>query len=144
MGYGTNAYAAALQPDGRLVMAGIVRPSGTTYPTAIALVRFLQSAPQIGSLTASPNPVTSGAGVTLTASGIADDNPSATVANVEFDYFDPSGNKVALGTGTQITPGVWALSFNLLLPPGTYTLYARASDNYGAIGDPTALSLQVT
>ena len=70
-------------------------------------------------------------------------NPDSTVASVEFYYFDGTGVKHLLGTATETSPGVWTLTFTVSLPPGTYTLYAHATDSYGANGDPVSLSLDV-
>jgi hypothetical protein len=81
--------------------------------------------------------------VTLTAANIADANPGSTIAQVTFYYFDSGGNKVTLGTGTQTSPGVWALNFTVSLASGTYTLYAQAEDSYGVFGDPFAVPLAV-
>jgi uncharacterized delta-60 repeat protein len=142
-GTGTDLQAMALQPDGRVVLAGYVRPSGNTYPTDVALVRFLASAPQVGAFAASAYTVTSGSSVTLTASSISDANPGATVAQVAFYYVDSSGNQQLLGYGTQSSPGVWTFTFTVNLAPGTYTLYAQATDSFGALGDPVALTLTV-
>jgi hypothetical protein len=133
----------ALEPDGRVVLAGIARPSGTTYPTDVALARFLASAPQVGSFTASPNPVLSGSSLTLTASNITDGNPNSTVTQVAFYYIDGSGTQQLLGYGTQTSPGVWTFTFTVNLAPGTYTLAAQATDSFGAIGDPFAIALTV-
>jgi hypothetical protein len=75
----------ALEPDGRVVLAGQVSPNGTTYPMDVALCRFLPSAPQIGSLTANGSAgsatVASGSTVTLAASNITDANPGGDVAD---------------------------------------------------------------
>jgi hypothetical protein len=141
IGVSSSPQAMVIQPDGKALIAGYVSLDGTS--DVVFVVRFLATGPQVGSFAAAPNPVASGASETLTASGITDGNAGATVTKVEFYYFDPSGNKVTLGTGTQTGPGAWALAFTMSLPPGTYTLYARATDNYGAVGDPISLSLQV-
>ncbi len=142
-GYGTDVNAMALQPDGRVLLAGYARPNGTTYPTDVALVRFLASAPQIGSFTATPNPVPAGGSTTLTASGLTDQNPSATVTQVAF-YIMIDGSPVLLGNGTLQTDGSWAYVFNTAgRAPGTYTLYAQATDNYGVVGNPVALTLTI-
>jgi uncharacterized delta-60 repeat protein len=154
-GYGTGGWATAqvppsggpnamaLEPDGRLLLAGgdILNPS--SGPTDVALVRFLGSAPQVGSFTASPNPVTSGSSITLTASGITDGNPNSTVTQVAFYYIDNTGTKQVLGYGTSDGLGHWTLSITISLPPGSYTLYAQAEDSYGVFGDPFALALTV-
>jgi len=145
VGYGSsgNASALALEPDGRLVLAGYARPTANTNPTDVALVRFLSSAPQIGSFTANPNPASAGSSATLSASNISDGNPNSTITQVTFYYFDANGNKVVLGTGTQDSSGNWVLNVTINLPSGTYTLYAQAQDNYGVLGDPAALTLTV-
>lgn len=136
--------AIALQPDGRLLLAGYAKPT-STGPTEVALVRFLSSAPQIGSFTANPNPATSGSSVTLTASNLTDGNPNSTIAQVTFYYFDSNNNQVTLGAGTQ-TNGVWTLtSMNAFgLTAGSYTLYAQAEDSYGVFGDLFASTFQVS
>jgi hypothetical protein len=99
--------------------------------------------PQIGSVTASPNPLATGSSLTLTASNISDEIPSATITQVTFYYFDGSGTKQVLGYGTQNSPGVWTLTFTVSLTSGTYTVYAQAEDNYGVSGDPLGLTLTV-
>src|SRR5262249_52466468 len=108
-----------------------------------AVARYLPSEPEIGSFTASRDPVTSGSTLTLTASNITDGNAGATITQVSFYYFEGTGNKVTLGTGTQTSPGVWTLNFTVNLSAGTYTIYAQAEDSYGVFGDPFALSLTV-
>ncbi len=152
-GYGTGgwasatvagpAHALALEPDGRLVLAGAAERAVVNPPTDVVLVRFLASAPQIGSFTANPNPVTSGSSTTLTASNITDGNPNSTITQVTFYYFDANGNKVILGYGASDGLGDWILNFTVNLASGTYTLYAQAQDNYGVLGDPDALTLTV-
>jgi hypothetical protein len=99
--------------------------------------------PQIGSFTASPNPVTAGSSLTLSASNISDGNPSATITQVSFYYFDSSGAKHVLGNGTQTSTGVWTLTVKVSLAPGTYTLDAQAEDSSGLFSDPAALTLTV-
>ncbi|HZU39167.1 MAG TPA: hypothetical protein VFA18_24790 [Gemmataceae bacterium] len=143
VGSGSEPAVMAIQPDGRLLLAGHVRPTGNPYPMDVALVRFLGAAAVIGSFTANPNPVASGSNVTLTASNISDGNPNSTITQVSFCYLDANGNPVVLGTGTEDSSGNWALTLAINLPPGTYTLYAQAKDNYGALGNIAALTLQV-
>jgi uncharacterized delta-60 repeat protein len=125
--------AAAIQANGDVVVVGI------DYLVA----RFLPSAPEIGSFTANPNPVTSGSSTTLTASNISDANPGVTITQVAFYYLDSSGTKQVLGYGTQSSPGVWTLTFTVNLAPGSYTLFAQATDSNGILGDPFALALTV-
>jgi uncharacterized delta-60 repeat protein len=141
-GFNVNAdkVDVALEPDGRIVVVGTA-----PFGTSIALARFLAAGPQIGSFTASPNPVAVGSTLTLTVlnSNITDANPNSTTTQVEFYYYDAGGNKVSLGTVTQSSGGAWSLTFTVTLPPGTYTLFAQAEDNYGVFGDAVALTLQV-
>ncbi len=135
--------ALALQPDGRVLLAGYARPTPNTVPTDVALVRFLASAPQIGSFTANPNPVTSGSTTTLAASSITDANPSATVAQVAF-YIMIDGSGVLLGNGTHNSDGSWSYAFDTTgYAPGTYTLGAQATDSYTALGNPVSLTLTI-
>jgi hypothetical protein len=109
----------------------------------VALVRLLPSEPEIGSFTANPNPVASGSNVTLTASNISDGNPNSTVTQVTFYYYDLNGNKIVLGNGTSDGLGDGSLTFTVNLAAGSYTLYAQAEDNYGVLGDPDTLTLNV-
>src|SRR5262249_25106599 len=92
----------ALEPDGRIVVAGFYE--GTT--SEVVLARFLATGPQIGSLTASP---AAGGDITLTVSDITDGNPGAIVAQVSFYCFDPGGNKVSLGVGIPDGSGAWSV-----------------------------------
>jgi uncharacterized delta-60 repeat protein len=128
----------ALEPDGRIVVAGEYEGS-----SGVALVRFLAAGPQIASFTASPNPVPAGSSVTLTAANITDSNPGSTIAQVTFYYIDSSGANQLLGNGTQTSQGVWTLTFTVNLPPGSYTLFAQAEDTYGVFGDPATFFLSV-
>jgi len=107
------------------------------------VARYLPSEPEIGSFTASAYTVAAGSSVTLTASNITGGNPGATITQVAFYYVDGSGNQQLLGYGTQTSPGVWTFSFTVSLAPGSYTLYAQATDSFGAVGDPVALTLTV-
>jgi uncharacterized delta-60 repeat protein len=131
------ANAMALQSDGKIVLAGTV------------LARYLPSSPQVGSMTASSNPVAAGNPVTLTAGNITDANPGAAITQVAF-YVDSNGDgkldsttDTLLGYATQTSPGVWTFTFTVSLAPGTYKLFAQAEDSYGVFSDPIALNLQV-
>jgi hypothetical protein len=140
----------ALQPNGDIVVAGT--GNGTSFSTTgtFAVARYLASAPQVGSFTASPNAVTAGNSVTLTAANIGDGNPGVTITQVAF-YLDSNGDgRLELGTdtllgyATQTSPGVWTFTWSATgWATGSYTLFAQARDSYGVFGDPVALSLQV-
>jgi uncharacterized delta-60 repeat protein len=129
----------ALEPDGRIVVVG---SSFSNASYQFALARFLAAGPEIGSFTASSNPATTGSGLTLTASNISDEIPSATITQMAF-YVQINGTNTLLGYGTQTSAGVWTLNYTVNLATGAYTLYAQAEDNYGVPGDPLTLTLQV-
>jgi len=138
----------AVEADGRIVVAGggkVLNSSG-----GFALARFLAAGPQIGSFTASPNPVTAGSNLTLTASNITDANPGASITQVAF-YVDSNGDgklepgtDTLLGYGSQTSPGTWTFPFATTgLTAGTYTFFAVALDSYGVFSDPLAATEQV-
>lgn len=140
---GSNASGAvglALEPDGRIVVAASQSTGVGTRD--VTLARFVAYGPEVGSFTASPNPVTAGSDLTLTAGNITDEIPSAAIAQVAF-YVQINGSNTLLGYGTQSSTGVWTLTFTVNLAPGTYTLYAQAEDGYGILGDLVALTLTV-
>jgi uncharacterized delta-60 repeat protein len=133
---------AALEPDGRIVVAGT-----QDHSFGFAVARFLAAGPQIGSFTASPNPVSAGSDLTLTAGNITDPNPGATITQVAF-YLDANGDGVLtaadtlLGYGTRNPEGTWAFTFSTAgWAPGSYTLFAEAQDSCGAWGSPAATTV---
>jgi hypothetical protein len=126
-----------IQTDGKIVTAGAAGASG------FRLARFGPSAAQIGSFTASPNPVTAGSSLTLTVSNLTLADPSSTITQVAFYYLNSSGNQQLLGYGTQTSPGVWAFTFTVNLASGNDTLIAQATDSDGVLSDPLALALTV-
>jgi uncharacterized delta-60 repeat protein len=133
----------AIQPDGKIVAAVSTYLSASGHRgAAFMLARFGPSAAQIGSFTASPNPVTAGSSVTLTASNITLADPNSTITQVAFSAQVNSSNTL-LGIGTQTSPGVWTFSVTVNLAPGSYTLFAQATDSDGVLGDPAALTLTV-
>jgi hypothetical protein len=134
-----TALGIAIQPDGKVVVAGYAQVG--SYDQFVVL-RYLPSAPQIGSFTASPNPVTSGSSTTLIAANLTDGNPNSTIAQVAF-YVQINGINTLLGYGTQTSPGVWTFNYTVSLAPGNYTLTAQAEDSYGVFGDLMALTLTV-
>jgi hypothetical protein len=124
-----------VQPDSKIV--GYGGESGDS-----GLARFLPSEAEIGSFTVSPNPVTSGSSLTLTASDVTDEIPSATITQVAF-YVNINGSNTLLAYTTQSSPSVWTCTLTVNLAPGTYMLFAQAEDSYGVFGDPAALTLPV-
>jgi hypothetical protein len=138
-----TAVSMALEPDGRIVVAGM-RIWAQTGNASPFVARFLDAGPQVGSFTASAaNPVAAGSSVTLTASNVVPLNPGTTVTQVEFYYVDASSTQQVLGYGTSDGLGDWSLTFTVSLPTGTYTLFAQAKDSDGVFSDPVALTLQV-
>jgi uncharacterized delta-60 repeat protein len=135
----------ALEPDGRIVVAGTTPFLSSLSGNHFGLARFLATGPQIGSVTASPDPVTAGSSLTLTASKITDANPGATITQVTFYYYDSSGNQVTLRTVTVSSGGTWTLTSAdaFGLTAGTYKLFAQAQDSDGVLGDPVSLTLTV-
>jgi probable HAF family extracellular repeat protein len=138
-----NAYG--INHNGLIVGTGRLESPLGPYEHAVLLTPTSGSATavQIGSFTASSNPVTSGSNLTLTASNITDANPGATITQVAFYYFDGSGTKHVLGDGTPSGTGAWTLTFTVNLGPGISTLYAQAQDSDGAFGDPATITLIV-
>src|SRR5262249_55926167 len=135
----------AFEPDGRIVVTGW----STSVNGHVLLARFLSTVPQITSFSASPNPVSAGSSLTLTASNIID--PNSTITQVAF-YVDSNsdgvldaGDTQLVGTLTQSSSN-WTLSSpNAFgLSAGTYKLFAQAEDSSGVFGDPFALTLTVT
>jgi hypothetical protein len=108
----------------------------------IFLQRFA-SAPQVGSFTANASTVVFGSPLTLTASNFNDPNAGATITQVAFYATDSTGNQYLLGYGTKQN-GVWTLTVSVNLPPGSYTLFAEATDSLGVLGaDSLLLTLTV-
>jgi uncharacterized delta-60 repeat protein len=137
--------SVALQPNGDILAGGDCVIGGSNE---FVVARFLPSEPEIGSFTASANPVTAGSSETLTASNITDGNLNSTVTQVAF-YVDSNGDgkldtgDTLLGYGTQSSTGVWTFNLTVNLAPGAYTLFAEAEDSYGVFGDPLAIALTV-
>jgi hypothetical protein len=137
-------HAVTLEANDDIVETGTTFLSSPTGPiAAFAVARYLPSEPEIGSFTASPNPVPHGTVTTLTASNLTDANPGATITQVAFYYIDSTGTKQVLGYGTADGLGDWTFTLTVNLAPGTYTLYAQAEDSYGVFGDALALTLTV-
>jgi len=95
---------------------------------------FSSARPEIGSLTASPDQVTAGSNLTLTATNITDANPNSTITQVMFyGYSNATFSTLGvMGYFTQSSPGIWTFTFSTAgWAPGTYTFFAVAEDNYG-------------
>jgi hypothetical protein len=141
-GNGPIGRSLAIQADGRIVAAGY---GGS--PSVVA--RYLPG-PEIASFTASASTVTAGSSLALTASNITDGDPSsanpsqyATVTQVAFYAVDSSGSQQQLMGTVTLSNGVWTLNTTVSLAPGSYTLFAQATDSDGTIGDSAFLPLTV-
>ncbi len=137
-----------IQPDGKIVTAATAYGNNNGAGNFL-LARYGPSAAQIGSFTASPNPVSSGSNVTLTAANITRADPSSAITQVAF-YLDSNGDGTRepgtdqlLGYATQTSPGVWTFTYTATLAPGSYTLFANAQDSDGVFSDPLASTLTV-
>jgi uncharacterized delta-60 repeat protein len=134
--------SVTLLPNGDIVEAGTAFLRSAHTNAAFAAALYLPSEPEIGSFTANPTPIPSGAVTTLTASNLTDGNAGATVTQVAF-YVVINNTQTLLGYGTN-SNGTWTYSFDTTgLAPGSYTLDAQATDSYGVLGDALALTLTV-
>jgi uncharacterized delta-60 repeat protein len=151
-GYAAKAEGLALEPDGRIIVAGasyaVTSPS--TGNNSFSLARFLGAGPQIGSFTVNANPVTAGSSLTLTAADVVALNPGSSVTRVAF-YKDGNGDGVLepgtdilLGYGTQAIAGTWTLTFSTTgLSAGTYSFFVVVEDSLGVFSDPFAITVAV-
>ena len=119
-------------------------PDGTSFPpppdppyATDGLVTIINAPPVIASLSDSPDPVTRGSDVTLTANGVSDSD--GTVVSVAF-YRETNGTAgLQVGTGGDTlvatdTNGAdgWSASVSTSgLALGSFTYYAQATDNDG-------------
>jgi sugar lactone lactonase YvrE len=139
-GYHAVAGVAATG-KGMFVIAWVGNGAGD--PFGIELQRFA-GGPQIGSFTSSASAVTGGNPLTLSASNFTDPNAGATITQVAFYATDSTGNQYLLGYGTN-TGGVWSLTITVTLVPGSYKLFAEATDSNAILGGDSAfLSLTVS
>jgi sugar lactone lactonase YvrE len=138
---GSQAVAGiAATGKGTFVLAWVGNGAGDS--NGIFLQRFA-GGPQIGSITESASTVTGGSALTLSASNFTDPNAGATITQVAFYATDSTGNQYLLGYGTN-SNGVCTSTFAVNLAPGTYTLFAEATDSDGVLGgDSTLLNLTV-
>ena len=152
-GYAAKAQGLALEPDGRIIVAGgSYTGTSSSGNNNFSVARFLAAGPQIGTFTASPSPVTAGSTLTLTAGNIQDANPGASITQLAF-YLDTNGDgklepgtDTLLGYGSQTSAGAWTFTFSTAaagLTSGSDTLLAQAEDSYRVFGDPFAINITV-
>jgi subtilisin family serine protease len=117
--------------SGKVASGGVLN----AHTTLTLLGTQTPSGPAVGSLLATPNPVTVGASVALSARGISDD--SATVTGVSF-YRDANNNgqydsgDQLLGSTSSIVGGQAGITIgSSTLGVGTHRILARAQDSAG-------------
>jgi hypothetical protein len=140
-----SAAVSTALPDGTYdVQATATDKSGNTaFATATLTVNTAPNQPpSIGSLSVSPDPVTEGSNITLTANNVTDSD--GTVAKVEF-YRDTNGNgaidagtDTLLGTATSSGSGWKCTASTSGFPVGNITYLARAQDDDGAWSNTVA------
>ena len=108
----------------------------------------LPGAPTVGSLSDSPDPVTTGEALELTADSVSD--PDGSVFAVEFYLDDGDGTfesdqDTQLGSGTDQGGGTWTLSEidTTGWAAGTRTYFARAQDDFAIWGEAASTTGQV-
>jgi hypothetical protein len=118
-----------------------------TLLVVIALLPFRRSREtRIGAFFASPNPVTAGSSMTLTARKITAASGGATVVEVAFyarilDLYGSS--ETLLGYGTPTGSGSWTMNLAVSLAAGSHALRALARDSSGTPGFSRRLTLTV-
>lgn len=143
---GNNGYATGPGYD---LVTGRGTPIVNVLAPGLVGTATTPSAPAIGSMTVSPSSVVSGSTVMLQASGVQE--VGGTIASVSF-YEETNGvaglqtsSDALIGSGTQTSSGTWALSATTTgVSPGTYTLYAVATDASGVSSAARAATLTVT
>jgi len=143
----------AIKPQNSNLFTEIAVPLDAASMSAASTPAFSNAppaGPQVGQFTATPNPVTAGSSVTLTASSVQDVNAGGTVTQVAF-YQDSNadgalqpGTDTLLGYGTQSGAATWTCTFSTAgLPSGWSTLFAQAQDSSGLLSDPILIALWV-
>jgi len=139
----TSSLALKLAPGtNRFFARATDNDGGVSTATTTGVVNNVN--PLIGSLSPTPDPVTRGQNITLTANNVTD--ADGTVAKVEF-YRDTNGNgtlevgtDALLGSDTSSTGG-WTLTTSTTdYSLGTITYLARAADNLNAWSDTETIT----
>jgi ELWxxDGT repeat protein len=112
----------------------------TATETASIQVESVNDPPVVAALAASPDPVTAGSTLTLTATGVDDPlDPGGSVVRVDFYRESNDTPGLQTGTGGDTLVGTdgssgdgWSVDVSTVdLAPGSYTHYALAVDNEG-------------
>jgi hypothetical protein len=107
--------------------------------------------PTVGLLSDTPDPVTGGNSITLSASGVSSADGEVTSVSFYRESNGEPGLQVGLegdtfvGTDTTPSGGFWSASASTAgLAPGTYTYYAQATDDAGLTGAPVSTTNTVS
>lgn len=148
----------AVASDGTIYANGLVRatadlPTGdlfvgtTAYLLTFADIPPEPGPPSIGSLSATPNPVSHGDSLTLEANSVEDDTQ---VVQVAF-YLDTNGNGILdendllVATDTDGSDG-WSILLDVIaadFPAGDYTFFAQATDDLDNVSDAVSVSVTI-
>ncbi len=130
---GSYAYYAQAT-DASFLTSNTVSTNSTSVTTA----------PTIGSLSDSPDPIAAGASLTLTANSVVDaENDAITVA-----FYRESNGLAGLQVGSDAQVGSdstspYSATFTAPATPGTYQYYARAADVWGTTSNVVSTSNEV-
>jgi subtilisin-like proprotein convertase family protein len=126
-------------PAGNVTLMARVKDNNNAYSATVLATTFVNTAPTVGGLTDSPDPLVIGKPLTLSATTVADVDGSVVLA--EF-YRDVNGNSLVdvgidtlLGSDASSTGG-WSVvapaEVTALIPAGSNRYLTRVQDNLGA------------
>jgi hypothetical protein len=140
--------AAAMSADGDFVIAWQSKHAGSSDVYAQRYGR--DRTPSVAALADTPDPVVAGNAVSLSATGVVDNQA---VASVSF-YREANGlsglqvgfqGDLLVGTDTTPSAGAWSvIAPTSALGNGTYRYWAQARDDAGLIGQPASTTNTVT
>ncbi len=140
-----NAPTAVMDADGDFVITWDSRYQDTDGYGVYAQRYGLRNLPTVATLADTPDPVSGGNSITLSASGVsADQGAISSVAfyretNVEPGLQVGFEGDTLVGTDTTPSAGFWSVTVNSFgLPSATYTYWAQALDDVGLIGPPAS------
>jgi hypothetical protein len=148
--YSDSPNAIALQPDGRLLLAGSAQPTSNNPPADVALIRFTGDTTAAPSFTVSgfPSPVVAGTSGTVTVTAL---NPDGSVntgytGTVHFTSSDPHAVLPADYTFTAADQGVHTFTATLVtagsqrLTATDTTTSTMIGSDFGIVVQPAAAS----
>ena len=140
IGYGDEPDASALQPDGRLLLAGFEWPTSSDSTTDVALIRLTGDTTMFA-VTGFPSTETAGTSGTFTVTVQNADGSTDTgyTGTVQFTSSDPQGVLPADYTFTAADQGVHTFTATLLTA-GSQSLTATDTAN-GILGSETGITV---